>query len=151
MALLVVRRRGERRDAHVAVVELGGEALDRAALAGRVPALEQHAHGRPEAAVADQPAQLKAQRAQALLRRRQAVVLLLAPQLEAQVDLVETPHQAARGAGLPSASSTVASSMSTPSATPGWVILPPATFTPARRPGSMVTASPTPLSASSST
>ena len=46
MALLVEGRRGELRHAHVARVELGHQALDRAALARRVPALEQHAHRR---------------------------------------------------------------------------------------------------------
>ena len=44
MALLVVGRRGEGRDAHVAGIEVGDEPLDRAALARRVPALEHRAH-----------------------------------------------------------------------------------------------------------
>ena len=43
MALLVVGRRRELDDAHVARVELGDEPLDRAALAGRIPALEDDA------------------------------------------------------------------------------------------------------------
>ena len=47
VALLVGRRRRERGHAHVAVVELRGEALDRAALARRVPALEQDQTGGP--------------------------------------------------------------------------------------------------------
>ena len=89
-ALLVVRGRRERSDAHVPVVELGREPLDRAALPGRVPALEQHAHRRPEPGrlppgwgVADQPAQLEPQRGKALLRGHQPLLVLLARELEA--------------------------------------------------------------------
>jgi hypothetical protein len=57
VALLVVRRRGELGHADVTRVERRDEALDRAALAARVPALEEHAQRRPEPARADEPAE----------------------------------------------------------------------------------------------
>ena len=54
--------RGELRDAHVAGVERGHQALDRAALAGGVPALEEDAHGRAEVPVVAQSGERQPQR-----------------------------------------------------------------------------------------
>ena len=48
MAMLVGRRRRERRDAHVARVQRGEQALDRAALARGVPALDDDRQRRAE-------------------------------------------------------------------------------------------------------
>ena len=56
MALLVGRRRGELNDAHVPGVDLRDQALDRAALARRIPALEDDANRRAERLLADLPA-----------------------------------------------------------------------------------------------
>src|SRR5438034_11577541 len=92
MALLVVARHGEGRDAHVALVEVGHEPLDRAALARRVPALHEDAHRGPELAIAELAAELEPQRAEPLLRGLEALVLLLARQLQREVELVEAAH-----------------------------------------------------------
>ena len=61
-------RRCELRDAHVAGVERGHEALDRTALAGGIPALEEDAYGRAEVSTVAQPGEHKSQREQALLQ-----------------------------------------------------------------------------------
>ena len=92
MALLVVGRRRELHDAHVARVELRDEPLDRAALAARVPALEEHAHRRPDPALADEPAEHEPQREQPHLGRLEARLGLLLGELERQVEVVEASH-----------------------------------------------------------
>ena len=76
MALLVVGGRRELRDAHVAQVERRHQALDRAALARGVPALEDAAHGRPQLAVAELAAEREAQRREALVTGLEALRLL---------------------------------------------------------------------------
>jgi hypothetical protein len=95
----------------VAVVHLLREPLDRAALAGRVPALEQRAHGRAEPAVPDQPAELQAQRVQPVLPGGEPFLVLVAPDLLRQVDIVQAPHGGAPAATArrPSDSATFAS------------------------------------------
>src|SRR5205085_8227117 len=92
--LLVLGRRRERGHAHMAVVEAGNESLDRSALAGCVPALEQDQDGRAEAAVADQAGELEPQRLEPLLRLLEPLVLLLAAELLREVDLIQAPHAA---------------------------------------------------------
>src|SRR5205085_10565086 len=62
------------------------------ALPRRVPALEQGAHRGSQRAVAELAAELKAKRQQPLLRARQTLLLLLARQRAAEVELVEAPH-----------------------------------------------------------
>src|SRR3954453_12868871 len=92
VALLVGRRCGERLDADVAGVERGDETLDGAALAARVPALEQDAQRRPELTASYQAGERQAQLRQAPAVERQQPVLLLARELEREVDVVEAPH-----------------------------------------------------------
>jgi hypothetical protein len=91
VALLVVRGSRELLDAHVPRVEWGDQALDGAALAGGVPALEQHAQRRAEP-VADQAAEHEPQREQPALRRVQPLGLLLLAQPQRQVELVQRAH-----------------------------------------------------------
>ncbi len=67
MALLAIGGRRELRHLEVPGIELRGQAPDRAALAGRVPALEQDQQRRPDLAVADQSRALQSQSQQALL------------------------------------------------------------------------------------
>ena len=67
MALLAIGRRRELRDLEVPRVELRRQAPDRAALAGRVPTLEQDQQRRTDVAVADQSRALQSQRQQPLL------------------------------------------------------------------------------------
>ena len=98
VALLVVRRRSEGRDAHVAGVEVGDEPLDRTALARRVPALEHRAHGRPERAVADEAAAREAQLQEAPAALLEPRLLLLPAESQREVELVQPPHQAAPSA-----------------------------------------------------
>ena len=76
----------------MARVERGDEPLDRAALAARVPALEEHAHGRADPALADEPAEHEAQRQQPDLRRLEALRRLLLGELDREVDVVEASH-----------------------------------------------------------
>ena len=76
-------------DAHVAGVERGDQAADRAALAGGVPALEQHGDRRAEAALAAQAAHLQAQREQPPLKLRELLELLLGAQALGKVHVVE--------------------------------------------------------------
>ena len=59
--LLVVRGRGELRHPHVPWVQRCDQALDRAALAGGVPALEDHAQWRTDAVLAELAAEHQAQ------------------------------------------------------------------------------------------
>ena len=92
VALLVVRRRGERLHAHVARVERSDEPLDRAALAGGVPALEQHAQRRADPLVADQAAEHEPQLQQPRLRASQPLGLLLLGEGEVQIEVIEAPH-----------------------------------------------------------
>src|SRR3954452_14668300 len=92
VALLVVARRGELHHADVARVELADEALDRPALAARVPALEQHAHGWADPAVADQPAEHEAERQQPRLRGLEPLGRLLLVQPDGEVQIIEVSH-----------------------------------------------------------
>ena len=92
MALLVEGRGGELGDAHVTGVQLGDQALDRAALARGVPTLEENAHRRAELAVAALAAEHEAQLEQALLRGGEPLRLLLPGELERQVQLIEAAH-----------------------------------------------------------
>ena len=78
MPLLVVRRRGELRDPHVPGVEVVDQPLDRAALAGGVPALEDDAQRRADRAAADLAAQREAQPQQPFLLLGELLGLLLA-------------------------------------------------------------------------
>jgi hypothetical protein len=71
VALLVGRRRGELLDAHVAGIERRDQALDGAALAAGVPALEEDAQRWPEVAGADEPGEREAQLGQARAVPRQ--------------------------------------------------------------------------------
>ena len=95
MALLVVRRRRVRLHADVAQVELAEQALDRAALARRVPALEHDAQRRPEPPVAGQPGAVAAAAAS---RRSWAAAsrssYSAALELEGEIHLVEASHRA---------------------------------------------------------
>src|SRR5262249_61073468 len=77
VALLVGSRARELDHAHVARVDWGDEALDRAALAGRVPALEDDAHGRPELLGADLAAEREPKLDQPLPREVERPRLLL--------------------------------------------------------------------------
>src|SRR5690606_14309815 len=95
---LVVRRRAERPHADVAGIEVGDEALDRAALARRVPALEDAAHGRAERPGAAEPAAVQPQLQEPPAAPLQARVLLLAAQPQREVELVEPAHYAAPSA-----------------------------------------------------
>ena len=72
VALLVRGRRRELRHAHVARVERRHEPLDRPALAGGVPALEQHADRRAEPVARELAAERQPQRLQPLPGRRRA-------------------------------------------------------------------------------
>ena len=65
-------------DADVSRVEVVDQPLDGAALARRVPALEDDAQRRPDAAAADLPAESEPQPEQARLLRRELLRLLLA-------------------------------------------------------------------------
>jgi hypothetical protein len=67
VALLVVRRCRELRNAHVPRVEMVHEPLDGAALAGGVPALEDDAQRRPDGAVAQLTAEGEAQPQESVL------------------------------------------------------------------------------------
>src|SRR4249919_383658 len=100
MALLVERGGGELRDAHVARVQTGDEPLDRAALAGRVPALEEDQNGRAQAAVARQAGEPQAQGQQSLLSGREAFGLLVAVELEREVEVVESAHRSILPGGV---------------------------------------------------
>jgi hypothetical protein len=77
VAALVLVGRGELGDTDVAGVEGGDEAPDGAALARRVPALEEHAQGRAELAAADQSAELEPEGEEPLLGRLDPVLALL--------------------------------------------------------------------------
>ena len=91
MALLVRGRRRILHDAHVARVEMVDEALDRAALARGVPALEEHAQRRPDLrrqlAAEPQP-----QPEQPLLGGGELLRLLLARELEREIEGIEVAH-----------------------------------------------------------
>jgi hypothetical protein len=92
VALLVGRRGAEARHPHVTGVERRGEAADGPALAGRVPALEQHAHRWPQPAVPDLPAEGEAQLQQAALGRLHLPLLLLPAERLGEVELVQAAH-----------------------------------------------------------
>src|SRR3954451_21432444 len=93
VAQLVMGRRGVLLHAHVARVELGHEALDRAALAARVPALEYDAQRWAEPLVAVQSGQLEAELLHARLRLLQALLGLLLGEVRSHVEFVQTPHR----------------------------------------------------------
>ncbi len=90
--LLVVAGRRELGDPHVPGVELADQALDGPALAGGVPALEQHAQRRSELTGPDLPAEQKPQVHQTLLGSLQVGLALLLGDLLAQVDVRESAH-----------------------------------------------------------
>src|SRR5829696_3999698 len=93
VALLVVRRRAVGGDPEVARVEVGDQAADRPALARGVPPLEDHAQRRAEAPVARLAPELQAQLLEAELPRRQARGLVVARELQAEVDVVQAAHR----------------------------------------------------------
>ena len=107
MALLVGRRSRELRHAHVARVERLDQALDRPALARRVPALE---HAPPPAARCPRspgsfpPSASRSRRSRVCRTSRRSASSLLR-ELQAEVELVEPAHSAAT---LPSLSSCAA-------------------------------------------
>ena len=76
----------------MARIERGDQALDRAALAGGVPALEHDAHGRPEPAVSEQATERQPEREQPVLSLRELRLALLLGELLAEIDLVEAAH-----------------------------------------------------------
>jgi hypothetical protein len=90
--LLVVRRRGELRDADVPRVERRDEALDGAALARGVPALEDDAQRRADAMLADLAAQQQAQPQQVHRGALQAFLGLLLRQRHGQIDIARAGH-----------------------------------------------------------
>src|SRR5256884_5730715 len=92
MPLLVVGRRGELGDPDVPRIQRADEALDAAALAGGVPALEHHAQRRPDPVVADLAAEDQAQVQQPQDRGFQALGALLSRQGRGEVDLGEALH-----------------------------------------------------------
>ena len=94
MAFLVGARGGVLGYAHVPRIERRRQALDRAALAGGVPALEDDAERRPQLFPADQPAKGQPQLRQPLPGQLQLTLFLLAAERETQVDLVEVSHTA---------------------------------------------------------
>ena len=94
VAGLVVRRRGELRDANVAGIQRGHEPFDRAAFSRRVPTLEHDAHGRPDGTPVQKSRQREAQRLQARPGGLQPSLFLDGCELEAQVELVEPSHAA---------------------------------------------------------
>lgn len=89
MAALVVARRPELADAHVARIKRRYQPPDRPTLARGVPTLEEHAHGWPEPLSGEQPAELEAKSEQPLLRRCQASLALLGADLELQVNVAQ--------------------------------------------------------------
>ena len=92
VALLVEGGRGELRDPDVSGVHPADEPLDRSALAGRVPPLEEDQDRWAQAPVALQSTEAQAQREQALLGRLEALGLLRAAELLRQIEFVETTH-----------------------------------------------------------
>jgi hypothetical protein len=90
--LLVVGGGGELGDPHVPGVQLADEALDRPALPGGVPALEQHAQRRTELPPADLSAEQQAQVDQSLLGLLELLLGLLLRQADREVDVVEPAH-----------------------------------------------------------
>ena len=93
VALLVVGRRRELHDAHVARVERGDEALDRAALAARVPALEERrtrAARCPASPISPPSTSRSASRRSCAAC--EALGLLLTGELEREVEVVEASH-----------------------------------------------------------
>ncbi len=91
MALLALARGGELRDGHVARIQGYGQATDRAALAGRVPALEDDRQRRSQA-VPDLPAGLQAERQQPALSSLESLAPLLARELQCQINRIEPAH-----------------------------------------------------------
>jgi hypothetical protein len=72
--------RGELHHPHVPRIEVRDEALDCAALAGGVPALEQHAQRRADPLIADQPSECEAELREPTPGAVQRPLLLLAAQ-----------------------------------------------------------------------
>ena len=73
-------------------VEVVDQPLDGAALAGGVPALEDHAQRRPDLTVADLPAQRESQLQQPALLLGQLLLLLLLGQPETEIHRIESAH-----------------------------------------------------------
>ncbi len=92
VALLVGRGRGVLRDAHVAGVERRDEPLDGAALAGGVPALEDHEQAGAETAVAQAPRDREPQLGEPQAARRELLLVVLGGDGLAEVDGVEAWH-----------------------------------------------------------
>ena len=92
MAQFIVRRRRELLHAHVARIERGDQSLDRAALAGRVPALEDREQRRAEPLVTGQPAEHEPELQQAGLRRLELLSLFVAAELQVQIQIVQAAH-----------------------------------------------------------
>ena len=93
MAPFTLVRHGELGNRHVARVELGDEPLDRAALAGGIPALEDHAHRWSELTVSELAADLQTQLEQPLLGGFEPQLALLLGELRGQVDVVQAGHR----------------------------------------------------------
>ena len=89
---LVLRGRRERAHADVARIELPDEPLDRSALAGSVPALEDDAHRRAELAVPDETAEPQPQGQQPALLLLEPLLRLLLRQRQRHVELIESSH-----------------------------------------------------------
>jgi hypothetical protein len=82
---LVGIRRTELRDPDVPGVDRGHQSLDGAALARRVPAFEDHAYRRTQAAVAELAAVDETEVQDPALSRRQLLCLLLGREAEREV------------------------------------------------------------------
>jgi hypothetical protein len=104
--LLVVRRRRELRHPRVPRVELVDQPLDGAALAGGVPALEQHQQRRADLAAADLTAEQQPQVHQSFLGLRQLLLGVLLRQVPAEVHLRQAAHAPSRYSSTPCTTST---------------------------------------------
>src|SRR6185503_11013017 len=92
VALLVLVGRGELGDADVARVQRRHQPLDRPALAGGVPALEDDHERRPEGAIADQAAERQPQLRQPPSLLLQPRFFLLTAQARTEIDVVKASH-----------------------------------------------------------
>ena len=93
MSLLVLGRGRERPHPHVSWVELLDEALDRAALAGGVPALEHDAHRWAEVVASSEPGEPQPERQQPPLLLAQPLLGFLLRKRHRQIELFETSHR----------------------------------------------------------
>ena len=101
MALLLAARHGEGGDGVAARLQGGGDALDGAALAGGVPALEDGEHGDPPLVHPE------VQLAHAQLLGGDRALVVLAREAAAEVDGVELAHRDPPSSGIPASSATV--------------------------------------------